>query len=160
MKPEDILGYVMQNFEGLNLLYLLGEKGLFYNPGKKVPKGTCVVTIREDAKHDKVAGEKGEENWYQVSLCVSRRTFENLFGQTPEQYGEQKDTRGDTPVEVDVIMPHPEHGHLSWVAVINPGEATFKKLKPLLKEAYEMSRKKFDDAWKKKTTAIIRRPGM
>ena len=34
-------------------------------------------------------------------------------------------------------MPHPVYGRNHWVCVLNPGEATFETLKPLLQEAYD-----------------------
>jgi len=34
-------------------------------------------------------------------------------------------------------MPHPVYGRNHWVCVLNPSEATFETLKPLLREAYD-----------------------
>jgi len=37
---------------------------------------------------------------------------------------------------LDRLMPHPVYGTNHWVCVLNPSEATFETLKPLLEEAY------------------------
>jgi hypothetical protein len=33
-------------------------------------------------------------------------------------------------------MPHPVYAPQSWICVLNPSQATFESLKPLLTEAY------------------------
>jgi predicted DNA-binding protein (MmcQ/YjbR family) len=38
---------------------------------------------------------------------------------------------------LDRLMPHPVYGRNHWVCVLNPSEATFETLKPLLEEAYD-----------------------
>lgn len=35
-------------------------------------------------------------------------------------------------------MPHPVYGRMHWICVLNPSEATFEKIKPLLAQAYEI----------------------
>ncbi len=37
---------------------------------------------------------------------------------------------------MDQLLPHPVYGRNHWVCVLNPSEATFDSLKPLLAEAY------------------------
>ena len=41
--------------------------------------------------------------------------------------------------ELDVVMPHPVYGRMHWVCVLNPSEATFETVKPLLSEAYDLN---------------------
>ena len=36
-------------------------------------------------------------------------------------------------------MPHPVYGRQSWVCVLNPSAETFGRVKPLLREAYEIA---------------------
>jgi Family of unknown function (DUF6194) len=38
---------------------------------------------------------------------------------------------------LDKLMPHPVYGQYHWVCVLNPSQATFETLKPLLQEAYD-----------------------
>jgi hypothetical protein len=39
----------------------------------------------------------------------------------------------------DVIMPHPVYAPMSWLGVLNPSDATFEQVKPLLAESYELA---------------------
>ena len=38
---------------------------------------------------------------------------------------------------LDRIMPHPVYGMMYWVCALNPGEATWERVKPLIAEAYK-----------------------
>ena len=148
MKPEEILGYAMSNYEGLTLLYHLGEKGLFYNPGKKLNKGSYFITVKEES-----------EECFRVNLLVSRTAFIGLFNVGPEKTEEVLKVvcPGGSEPE-DLFIPHPLEGRLGWVSVLNPTQKSFKRLKPLLKDAYQLAKERFEEAWKKKTTSVMRRP--
>jgi hypothetical protein len=143
---DEILSYVMTTFEGLTLVYLSGEKGLFNNPGKKLSKGAYFITFRDETS------ERGTR--LRLSLSVSKQTYQALFGFSPAEFPQKK---GELREEPDELSPHPEHGHLGWITVLDPSEKSFRRLKPLLKESYELSKKRFDEAWKKRTTTLIRR---
>jgi hypothetical protein len=45
---------------------------------------------------------------------------------------------------LDVLTPHPVYGWMGWVQVLNPGEAHFAELQPLVREAYGLAVKKFE----------------
>jgi uncharacterized protein DUF6194 len=40
---------------------------------------------------------------------------------------------------LDTIMPHPDYATQSWLCLLNPSDATFQKIRPLLNEAYELA---------------------
>jgi Family of unknown function (DUF6194) len=40
---------------------------------------------------------------------------------------------------LDVLMPHPVYGQNHWVCVLNPSNATFEDIKPLIDEAYRVA---------------------
>jgi len=42
------------------------------------------------------------------------------------------------------LMPHPVYGKSHWISVLNPGEATFERVKPLLGEAYEIAKERIE----------------
>ena len=49
---------------------------------------------------------------------------------------------GDTDHDftaLDQLMPHPVYAPQSWVCVLNPSDATFQKIQPLLAEAYDLA---------------------
>jgi hypothetical protein len=61
-----------------------------------------------------------------LNIGLSRETFRRLFpADAPHDYA-----------VLDVLMPHPVYAVQSWVSVLNPSEATFETLKPLLAEAH------------------------
>jgi len=60
---------------------------------------------------------------------VSKQTFESLF----------PDEKGHDYTALDVLIPHPVYGRNHWVSVLNPSDATFAELNPLLDEAYQIA---------------------
>jgi hypothetical protein len=60
---------------------------------------------------------------------LSRETFRALFGD---------DGTYDFTAQ-DRLMPHPVYGRQSWLCVLNPSAETFERMKPLLREAYEIA---------------------
>ena len=66
---------------------------------------------------------------FRLNIGVSTETFASLF---------DADAAHDFTA-LDQLMPHPVYGRNHWVCVLNPNEATFEELKPLLQEAYRRS---------------------
>jgi Family of unknown function (DUF6194) len=66
---------------------------------------------------------------FRLNVGVSSQTYRGLFP-----------TDGDHDfTALDTLMPHPVYGGQHWVSVLNPSEATFEKLRPLLDEAYRIA---------------------
>ena len=64
---------------------------------------------------------------FRLNIGVSRQTYDSLFDAGA----------GHDFTALDRLMPHPVYGRNHWVSVLNPGEATFERLRPLLREAYD-----------------------
>jgi Family of unknown function (DUF6194) len=64
---------------------------------------------------------------FRLNIGLSRETCASLF-----EAGAEHDFTA-----LDQLMPHPVYGQYHWVCVLNPSDATFERLKPLLQEAYE-----------------------
>jgi Family of unknown function (DUF6194) len=63
---------------------------------------------------------------FRLNIGLSKTTFERLFG-----------SGGDHDfTALDRLMPHPVYAGHHFVCVLNPSDATFESLKPLLDEAY------------------------
>src|SRR2546423_3008879 len=63
---------------------------------------------------------------FRLNIGVGKETFQSLFlGDAAHDF-----------TALDVLMPHPVYGRNHWVCVLNPSEATFERLKPLIAEAY------------------------
>lgn len=47
-------------------------------------------------------------------------------------------------------MPQPVYVWDSWICVLNPSEKTFEKIKPLIEEAYQRAKQRFEKRIKQK----------
>lgn len=143
--PEQILQYCLENLNGTVLTESWGEKGIFYNPNGKLKRGVYVLTVKEkDGDNDK-GSNLDRASVYRVNLGVRKNTFTEMFGSVPTR--PPKGGVVDMPydfTEIDKIIPHPVYAWMSWICVLNPSEETFEKLKPLIKEAYEYAKEKYE----------------
>ena len=64
---------------------------------------------------------------FRLNIGVSKDTYASLL-----DTGAEHDFTA-----LDQLMPHPVYGRNHWVCVLNPSEATFDTLKPLLRDAYD-----------------------
>jgi hypothetical protein len=71
---------------------------------------------------------------FRLNIGVSKETFDRLF---PSHEG------FDYAV-LDRLMPHPVYDVNHWVCVLNPTDATFSEIQPLLQEAYAIARDRAD----------------
>jgi len=72
---------------------------------------------------------------FRLNVGVSKETFDALF----------PSVEGFDFAALDQLMPHPVYGPNHWVCVLNPSEATFESVKPLLAEAYAIARGRADN---------------
>jgi Family of unknown function (DUF6194) len=66
---------------------------------------------------------------FRLNIGVSKKTYDALF----------PDADGHDFTALDVLIPHPVYGQNHWVSVLNPSDATFDELRPLLDEAYQIA---------------------
>ncbi len=69
---------------------------------------------------------------FRLNVGVSRETFRGLFATDAEP----------DYAALDVLLPHPVYAPQSYVSVLNPSDATFESVKPLLAEAYALAAKR------------------
>ncbi len=80
---ETIIDYTTAAYEGVVVDKNWGERGLFYNPEGKLPKGIYLLTFKEkDGPNDK-ASNLNRTGVYRLNLGVSKPTFGALFGALP-----------------------------------------------------------------------------
>ena len=141
---EDIVEYTTSNYAGVIVENNWGERGLFYNPEGKLPKGIYILTFKEkDGPNDK-ASNVNRPGVYRLNLGISKQTFKNLFGEIPKRpLAGQIVNTGHNFEELDKIMPHPVYGWMSWIGILNPSKSTFNKLKPLINEGVELAKNKY-----------------
>ena len=141
---QEIIDYTTSNYEGVVENQNWGERGLFYNPKGKLPKGIYILTFKEkDGPNDK-ASNVDRPGVYRLNLGISKQTYQTLFGEIPKRplAGRIVNTGHDFD-KLDEIMPHPVYGWMSWIGVLNPSKTTFSKLKPLIDEGVELAKIKY-----------------
>ncbi|WP_411964210.1 DUF6194 family protein [Haloferax sp. YSMS24] len=145
MNPDDFLEYVADRYDDVVLHDAWGERGLFYNPGGRLPRGTYFVTVKVRDSDNDVASALYRDDCWRVNLGLSDTTYRNLFGPRPERppRGGVVDTGHDFTA-LDELQPHPIYGWAGWVSVVSPSEKTVETvLAPLLDESYERASAQF-----------------
>lgn len=77
---------------------------------------------------------------FRLNVGVGSDTYCSMFGAQPPfpRDGGVVDTGHDFTA-LDVIMPHPVYASMSWICVLNPSDATFESVRPLLAEAFDLA---------------------
>jgi uncharacterized protein DUF6194 len=66
---------------------------------------------------------------FRLNIGISQKTFDSMFtSQEGYDFG-----------KLDLVMPHPVYGPNHWVCVLNPSHETFRSLRPLLEESYQIA---------------------
>lgn len=145
MTPDYILQYCLENLQGTVLVESWGEKGILYNPDRKLKRGVYILTVKEkDGENDR-SSDLNRENIYRVNLGIRKNTFINMFGAVPKR--PDKGGIVDMPydfTEINNIIPHPVYAWMGWICVLNPTEMIFEELKPFIQEAYKYAREKYE----------------
>jgi uncharacterized protein DUF6194 len=141
MDQKAITHYVATTFSGVDAFVGSKEAGtpemawgdtfFIYDPERNLegPKRFPFATIvtRDYGDFDN-ASNLNRPDVFRLNIGVGKATYESLF----EDEGVEHDFTA-----LDRLMPHPVYGKQHWVCALNPSEATFETLKPLLKEAYD-----------------------
>jgi hypothetical protein len=140
---HQIVEYAKETFPGVADDRNWGERALFYNPGRKLPKGIYFLTFKEkDGIND--SASKIVSGQYRLNVGRSKTAFTARFGSIPARPPASGVVNtGHDFTACDRITPHPVYGWMSWVAVKNPSAATLSELEPLLAEAYKLAITKF-----------------
>ena len=145
MDEASIRRYVADTFEGVDVEVGSREAGspeiawgdtfFIYDPDRnlegagRMPFATMVTKDYGDFDN---ASNLNRPGVFRLNIGVSKETYESLFaGHAAHDF-----------TAFDVLMPHPVYGRNHWVCVLNPSEATFHSLEPLLAEAYEIAVKR------------------
>ena len=156
MDEVSITQYITDTFAGVDVVVASQEAGspeaawgdtfFFYDPGRKLPpeRGFPFATIvTKDYGDFDCASNLNRPSVFRLNIGVSKDTYRSLFGPQPSPPGAAGVVEtGHDFTALDQIMPHPVYAHLSWVCVLNPSEATFQAVRPLLAEAYDRSFRK------------------
>ena len=129
MDEKRITDYIMNTFAGVETMTTLGYTFFFYGSDRMLPFTTIATA---DNEGDRVSN-LDRPGVFRLNIGVSKQTFQTLFGT------DKVDVSNYDFTALDTIMPHPDYAAQSWLCVLNPSEATFQQLRPLLSEAYELA---------------------
>jgi hypothetical protein len=142
VEPDAIKQYISEAFAGLDVVEASNDSFYFYDPerafdpSRRQPFATIVTDDRyDDFSHLNRPGV------FRLNMGVSRETFRTLFGAEMASAGEGGPGENDFTA-LDQLMPHPVYGRMFWICILSPSAAMFETVKPLLAEAYELSRKR------------------
>ena len=148
MDQASIIQYIADTFAGVEVLSPTdgpgaGDTFFMYDPERNLePKHKfpfATIVTKDYGEFDR-SSNLDRPGVFRLNIGVGKDTYRSLFGSPPSPPGEAGvvDTGHDFAA-LDQLMPHPAYGHLSWVCVLNPSDATFPTLRPLIAEAYELA---------------------
>ncbi|MFN8949126.1 MAG: DUF6194 family protein [Alphaproteobacteria bacterium] len=137
--------FLTSELEGVVPLSAWGEVSYFYNPGHKLKRGTYFATIKQkDGNNDKGSSIDREGVW-RLNIGLTKRTYQSLFGPNPDRPGKGGVVEGPWDFkQLDILMPHPVYGWMSWVAVLNPSQQTWEQCIPLIRDAHAKAKTGFE----------------
>ena len=152
-----ITRYIADTFDGVDIVVASRETGapevawgdtfFSYDPDRdlepkyRLPFATIVTKDYGDFDR---ASNLNRPGVFRLNIGVSKDTYHSLFGPQPPPLGASGvvDTGHDFTA-VNQLMPHPVYAPQSWVCVLNPREATFQAVRPLLAEAYDLAVRRY-----------------
>jgi len=102
-----------------------GDTFFFVGPDRRFPFATIVT--KDYGEFDN-ASDLDRPGVFRLNVGVGKETYVSLFDAEAEAEHDF--------AALDRLMPHPVYGRSHWVCVLNPTEATFEILMPLLEEAH------------------------
>lgn len=146
MDHDSIIQYISNTFDGVDIVVASQEAGspeiawgdVFFScdPNRMFPFATIVT---KDYPGDN-ASNLNRPSVFRLNIGVSRETYRSLFGSQASSSGADGGVDGSYDfAALDQLLPHPVYGRMNWVCVLNPSDATSQSLRPLLREAYDLS---------------------
>lgn len=125
MTPDDVTRYLTATFPDVEVHDEQGDFFYFVGAERMFPFATLVT---KDDAYDQSAN-LDREGVFRFNVGVDQATYQRLVG---DQAGTAIDYAA-----LDRVMPHPVYATHLWVGVLNPSEATFEGLKPILAAAHQ-----------------------
>lgn len=144
MDADHVKRYVCETFDGMNVMEANGDF-FIYDPDHDLPPQRQIpfVTIVTGDSYDAVS-DLSRPGAYRLNIGLTKATYTARFGQPPSERDEHGILlTGHDYAAPDVLVPHPYYGSQYWVSVVNPSDATFERLRPLLAEAHAFAARKY-----------------
>lgn len=132
LDERGITDYILNTFDGVKSMQNFGYTFFFYGAEHMLPFATIAATGNE---YERIS-QLDRPGVFRLNLGVSKATFQALFGT------DKVDVSTYDFTALDTMMPHPDYAAQSFICVLNPSDATFQTLQPLLAEAYGLAVKR------------------
>jgi hypothetical protein len=144
--PDSIIQHLLRRFEGTCVVEAWGERSIFYNPGRKLPRGVYFATVKEkDGENDK-ASHLDRAGIFRFNVGTTRPLFLERFGPPPTRPGKGGVVDGPWDFTApDILTPHPVYGWMSWIAVVNPSANTLADMDDLIEAAFKKAKASFEE---------------
>lgn len=146
MDEASIAQYIADTFDGVDVVVASGDSFYFYDPERKLPPDRRLpfATLVTNDNYDS-ASHLNRPSVFRLNVGVSKDTYRSMFGpQPPPPDAAGVVDTGHDFTALDRILPHPVYAPMSWICVLNPGDATFQEVvQPLLAEAYDLAASKY-----------------
>ena len=141
---ETIHSFLVEELSGIVPLPTWGEVSYFYNPGRRLKRGTYLATIKEkDGENDRGSHLDRPGVW-RLNIGVAKSTYQRMFGPPPPRPGKGAVIEGPWDfTQLDQVMPHPVYGWMGWIAVLSPSAPTWSNCQTLIRDAHDRARLAF-----------------
>ena len=126
--------YITDTFADVETAVNLGYMFFFYRDDHMHAFATIASTGNE---YEKISN-LDRPGVYRLNIGVSRDTFQAMFGKG------KIDVSAYDFTALDIIMPHPDYSSQHFICVLSPSEATFEQIRPLLAEAYDITKNRYN----------------
>jgi hypothetical protein len=117
---------------GIEIVEDQGDHYFFADPTQPAHNRLPFATVMTADRYDQFSN-LDRPGVYRLNVGVSPATYRARFG--PEPFPKDPAASSHDFAALDTIMPHPVYGAMFWLCVLNPSEATFAEVQPLLEEA-------------------------
>ncbi len=152
MDEASIIQYITDTFAGVDVVkpevsggpeIAWGDTFFIYDPNRNLDPQRrfpfATIVTKDYGDFDR-ASNLNRLGVFRLNIEVSKETYRSLFGRQPAPPGASgMVTTGHDFTVLDQLLPHPVYAPQSWVCVLNPSDATFQKIRPLLAEAYDLA---------------------
>ncbi|WP_432416378.1 DUF6194 family protein [Geodermatophilus obscurus] len=113
---------------------------LYYAPDGVVPRTQPFATVVTKDHPGDAGSRLDRPGAFRVNVAAGTDDFRRWTGRDPRE-----PATGDLdPSTPDVVLPHPVHGHLGWLAVVDPGSRTDQAVRDLLRTAHSLARARYE----------------
>lgn len=142
MNEASVRDYIESTFTGLDIEEASGDTFYFVDPEHTLPPDRRIpfATVVTADNYEKVSN-LDRPDVFRLNFGVKPQTYRSMFGAQPgwAADGAPAVETGHDFAALDEVTPHPVYAPMSWLCVLNPSDATFEAVKPLLAESYELA---------------------